>query len=43
LHKFVGTDGQFPWGVTLDDKGNLLGTTKAGGTYNAGVAFEISP
>jgi hypothetical protein len=43
VHNFVGSDGEFPWGVTLDDKGNLFGTTKNGGTYNAGVAFEISP
>jgi uncharacterized repeat protein (TIGR03803 family) len=29
--------------VSIDDKGNLFGTTENGGTYNAGVAFEITP
>jgi uncharacterized repeat protein (TIGR03803 family) len=43
LHKFIGTDGGFPYGVILDDKGNLYGTTQAFGKYNAGVAFEIIP
>jgi len=43
VHKFAGNDGAFPWGVIVDDKGNLFGTTENGGTYNAGVAFEITP
>ena len=43
VHKFTGTDGAFPWGVILDNHGNLFGITEDGGTYNAGVAFEISP
>jgi hypothetical protein len=43
VHKFNGNDGAFPWGVIVDDKGNLFGTTESGGTYNAGVAFEITP
>lgn len=42
IHKFIGSDGAFPWGVVYDGKGNLFGTTQAGGTYNSGVAFEIS-
>jgi hypothetical protein len=42
VHKFSGPDGGFPWGVILDDKGNIFGTTTNGGTYNAGVAFEIT-
>jgi hypothetical protein len=29
--------------VIVDDKGNLFGTTIVGGTYNYGVAFEITP
>jgi hypothetical protein len=29
--------------VIVDDKGNIFGTTSAGGTYNSGVAFEITP
>ena len=43
LHRFNGADGAFPWGVILDDKGNIFGTTENGGKYNAGVAFEITP
>jgi uncharacterized repeat protein (TIGR03803 family) len=43
VHKFSGPDGNFPIGVIVDDKGNLFGTTSNGGTYNAGVAFEITP
>lgn len=43
MHKFVGTDGDTPLGVILDGKGNLFGTTKNGGTYGAGTAFEITP
>ncbi|HXM24292.1 MAG TPA: choice-of-anchor tandem repeat GloVer-containing protein [Terriglobales bacterium] len=43
LHKFTGKDGAFPWGVIVDDKGNIFGTTENGGTYNSGVAFEITP
>jgi hypothetical protein len=34
---------RFPWGVIVDGKGNLFGTTETGGTYNSGVAFEITP
>ncbi len=43
LHKFTGKDGAFPWGLTIDDKGSLFGATESGGTYNRGVAFEITP
>jgi len=43
VHKFEGTDGGFPYGVILDDKGNLYGTTQAFGAYGFGVAFEITP
>jgi hypothetical protein len=43
LHRFVGTDGGFPNGLTIDSAGNLYGTTQAFGKYNAGVAFEITP
>ena len=32
-----------PYGVIVDSKGNIFGTTSAGGTYNSGVAFEITP
>jgi uncharacterized repeat protein (TIGR03803 family) len=43
VHKFTGPDGNFPIGVIVDGKGNIFGTTSNGGTYNAGVAFEITP
>jgi uncharacterized repeat protein (TIGR03803 family) len=43
LHKFTGNDGAYPYGVVLDDKGNLFGTTNAGGKYNYGTVFELTP
>jgi hypothetical protein len=43
IHKFSGPDGNFPVGVVVDSKGKLFGTTANGGTYNSGVAFEITP
>jgi uncharacterized repeat protein (TIGR03803 family) len=43
LHKFSGADGGFPWGVIVDDKGNIYGTTPRFGKYEAGTAFEITP
>jgi uncharacterized repeat protein (TIGR03803 family) len=45
LHDFTGgNDGGFPVsGVTLDASGNLYGTTYYGGTFNAGVAWQITP
>lgn len=43
VHAFAGTDGSSPVGVIVDGKGNLYGTTSSGGSYNAGVAFEIAP
>jgi uncharacterized repeat protein (TIGR03803 family) len=43
VHEFKGSDGAFPRGLTIDDKGNLFGVTTNGGTYNEGVAFEITP
>jgi uncharacterized repeat protein (TIGR03803 family) len=44
VYKLHGTDGDsLPYGVIVDPKGNLFGTTSAGGTYNSGVAFEITP
>jgi uncharacterized repeat protein (TIGR03803 family) len=43
VHKFNGEDGASPVGIIIDDQGNLFGTTSRGGTYNAGVAFEITP
>jgi uncharacterized repeat protein (TIGR03803 family) len=44
LHRFRGTDGWSPEASLLvDDKGNLYGTTVAGGAGGAGVVFEITP
>jgi uncharacterized repeat protein (TIGR03803 family) len=43
VHTFNGQDGSDPIGLTIDSKGNLFGTTVRGGTYNLGVAFEITP
>jgi uncharacterized repeat protein (TIGR03803 family) len=38
-----GTDGSVPVaGVTLDAKGNLYGTTSAGGTYGDGTVFQLT-
>jgi uncharacterized repeat protein (TIGR03803 family) len=39
-----GQDGYLPYGVlAVDASGNLYGTTTAGGTYNDGIIFEVSP
>jgi len=43
LHTFHGPEGADPFGVILDGKGNIFGTTYDGGKYNMGVAFEITP
>lgn len=47
LHGFIygsPDDGSHPTGVlVLDSKGNVYGTTFAGGTYNGGTVFELSP
>jgi uncharacterized repeat protein (TIGR03803 family) len=45
LYTFTGgTDGGGPWtDLTLDENGNLYGTTCCGGTYNSGTVFEVSP
>jgi uncharacterized repeat protein (TIGR03803 family) len=42
LHKFNSADGAGANAIIIDGKGNLFGTTIAGGTYNFGVAFEIT-
>src|SRR6266849_4962056 len=44
LHKFGSspTDGEAPRGsLTLDEAGNLYGTTTAGGAYGKGTVFEL--
>ncbi len=48
LHTFSGvdggTDGSEPFGgLVRDTAGNLYGTTAAGGTFNNGTVFELSP
>lgn len=43
LHSF-GTDGQGPRGkLVFDASGNLYGVAGSGGTFGAGMAFELSP
>src|ERR1019366_2578878 len=46
LHNFNndGTDGYYPEvGLIVDAAGNLYGTTTAGGAYNSGTGFELTP
>ncbi len=45
IYSFAGgNDGYEPWGTLIRDKnGALYGTTYAGGTYDVGTAFELSP
>jgi uncharacterized repeat protein (TIGR03803 family) len=45
LYSFSGPpDGNLPEGsLTFDGAGNLYGTTVAGGVYDAGAIFEITP
>lgn len=44
LHSFVEENGYYPFsGLIFDSSGNLYGTTSSGGTYDAGVVYELSP
>jgi len=46
LHQFKnnGVDGRYPdAGITLDSKGNIYGTTSAGGADQYGIVFRLSP
>jgi uncharacterized repeat protein (TIGR03803 family) len=45
LHQFVqNNDGLIPLGgLIMDTQGNLYGTTSAGGAYNVGTVFKITP
>jgi uncharacterized repeat protein (TIGR03803 family) len=44
LHKFQGNDSWFPNAqLVFDASGNLYGTTFAGGSYTAGIAFQLVP
>lgn len=43
LHSFNGSDGAQPENsVAKDGKGNLIGTTFVGGTYNVGTVYKIT-
>lgn len=44
LYSFSGPDGRSPdSSLLLDAAGNLYGTTAAGGSYDGGIAYELSP
>jgi len=44
IHSFNGADGYEPWGPVIRDKnGALYGTTHAGGAWDVGVVFMLSP
>jgi uncharacterized repeat protein (TIGR03803 family) len=44
IHSFDGGDGYEPWGPVIRDKnGALYGTTQAGGAWDVGVVFMLSP
>jgi uncharacterized repeat protein (TIGR03803 family) len=43
LHRFSFVDGGIPFGsLVFDAKGNLYGTTNAGGAYELGTVFELT-
>jgi uncharacterized repeat protein (TIGR03803 family) len=42
LHRFTGSDGQYPVaGLLRDSKGNLYGTTEEGGAKGVGTVFKL--
>jgi len=44
LYNFTGgADGNEPYGVAVDQQGNLYGITLYGGTYGFGVVFKVTP
>jgi len=43
LHSFHGSDGSYPYRLTLDPTGNLYGATVWGGTANYGNVFKLTP
>jgi hypothetical protein len=43
VHKLTAAEGENPFGLIIDGKGNLFGTTFMFGKYYAGTAFEIIP
>ena len=43
LHRFTGSDGAGPQGdLTLDQSGNIYGTTQEGGSAGGGVIYELA-
>ena len=44
LHSFTSEEtGEYPWaGVTLDDSGNIYGTTTSGGKHSDGTVFKLA-
>jgi uncharacterized repeat protein (TIGR03803 family) len=44
IHSFTSKDGRVPNGnLVFDNAGNLYGTTQAGGRFDRGVVFELTP
>jgi uncharacterized repeat protein (TIGR03803 family) len=44
LYEFRGgTDGEYVGAITLDDRGNIYGTTSHGGAHNLGTVFKLYP
>jgi uncharacterized repeat protein (TIGR03803 family) len=43
LHTFIGSDGSLPEAALIfDSDGDLYGTTRQGGLYNAGIVFKLT-
>jgi uncharacterized repeat protein (TIGR03803 family) len=43
LHSFnANTDGYFPYGIAIDEQGNLYGTTSEGGSASEGIVYELT-
>jgi uncharacterized repeat protein (TIGR03803 family) len=43
LHSFTVSDGESPNAVIIDKKGNLYGTTVAGGSGSVGTVWKLTP
>jgi uncharacterized repeat protein (TIGR03803 family) len=44
IHRFTGTDGEYPEAALAQDvAGNLYGTTSNGGAFYSGTVFKLSP
>ena len=42
LYRFTATECGFPGSLTLDEAGNIYGTTKGGGAYDRGTIFKLT-